>query len=86
MKGRILANLETGARSSAPVIYGTIQTDLLEGIKDLELIVLRLLNELAQTANDHARTVAHNAAVDIDGAAIDPQVVVLLDSVPEIPK
>jgi hypothetical protein len=84
MKGRILGRLEDASLSSAPVIYETIQTDLLEGLKDLEVIILRLLNELAQTANDQAKTIAHNAAIDIDGAATDSQILALLDSVPEV--
>jgi hypothetical protein len=83
MKGRILQKLETEALSSAPVIYQTIQSDLLEGLNGLEAMILRMFNELAQTANEQAKTVAHNAAIDIDGA-VDPEIIALLNSVPKV--
>ena len=84
MKRRILDRLEGTATKSARAIYETIQTDLLEGLRDLEVIILRMLSELAKTAEDQARTVAHNAAIDIDEAAIDSEILALLESVPKV--
>jgi hypothetical protein len=46
-------------------------------------MILRMFNELAQTANEQAKTVAHNAAIDIDGA-VDPEIIALLNSVPKV--
>ena len=86
MKCRILDGLERAALTSAPAIYETIQTDLRAGRKELEVIILRLLNELAQTASDQARTVAHNAAIDMDQGDIDPRILAVLDAVPNMPQ
>ena len=85
MKARMLGRLMPTAIKAAPPIYDTIQTDLLEGLADLEVIILRLLRELADTANEQARIVAHNAAVDIDDASADPELKAILDTVPKLP-
>jgi hypothetical protein len=85
LKSRILDRLEKAALASASTIYETIQADLLEGLKDLEVIILRLFNELALTANEQAKTVAHNIAIDIDEAKLTPQVQAVLDSLPRVP-
>lgn len=83
MKKRILALLEPKAVESAPPIYSTIQADLLEGLNNLEIIVIGMFRNLTQAAEDHARTVAHNANIDVDEASIDPVIADLLDSVPK---
>jgi hypothetical protein len=83
MKKRILALLEPKAVESAPPIYSTIRADLLEGLNDLEIVVIGMFRNLAQAAEDHARTVAHNANIDVDEASIDPVIADLLASVPK---
>jgi hypothetical protein len=80
MKKRILALLEKKALDSAPLIYSTIQDDLLEGLNELETVVIGMFSKLTQAAKDHAQTVADNANIDIDEASIDPVIADLLDS------
>jgi hypothetical protein len=82
MKRRILDHLEPAAIESAQPIFSTIQTDLLEGLKDLEIIIVGMFRELTQAAEEQARIVAHNANIDVDQAAIDPVIADLLKSLP----
>ncbi|CAG1003384.1 hypothetical protein MTYP_03088 [Methylophilaceae bacterium] len=82
MKNRILETLSATAVKSSPPIYDTIQTDLLEGLRDLDAVILGLFAELMGAASDQAKTVAHNAGIDIDHATIDPATKDLLDSIP----
>ena len=82
MKGRILTNLEGTAVRSAPPIYDTIQTDLLDGLQDLDAAMLGLFKQLAESAREQAQHVAHNAGIDIDDASINPEIKAILDSVP----
>lgn len=82
MKGRILATLESTAVRSAPPIYDTIQTDLLDGLRDLDAAMLGLFKQLAESTREQAMHVAHNAGIDIDEASINPEIKAILDSVP----
>lgn len=82
MKGRILATLEGTAVRSAPPIYDTIQTDLLDGLRDLDAAMLGLYKQLAESAREQAEHVAHNSGIDIDEASINPEIKAILDSVP----
>jgi Dynamin family len=84
MKRRILSHVEPVALESAQPIFSTIQIDLLEGLKDLEIILTGMFRGLTQAAEDQARIVAHNANIDVDEAAIDPTIADLLKSVPKI--
>lgn len=81
MKGRILGHLAPLAIASAQPIYSSIQTDLLEGLSDLEVIISGLYRELAIAAEEQARIVAHNANIDVDEAAIDPTIANLLQGI-----
>ena len=81
MKRRILAHLEPAALESAQPIFSTIQTDLLEGLKDLEIIIVGMFRELSQAAEEQAKIVVHNANIDVHEAAIDPAVADLLRSI-----
>ena len=82
MKRRILGHIEPAAVSSAQPMYATIQNDLLEGLGDLEVIIIGMLRQLTQAAEEQARLVAHNANVDLDEATSDPVIAALLSSVP----
>jgi hypothetical protein len=83
MKGRILKILEDTSVQSAPPIYDTIQFDLLEGLRDLDVLILELLTGLEKAAQEQANIIAHNTVIDIDEATIDPAIKVILDSVPK---
>jgi hypothetical protein len=85
MKNRMLARLGDTAVKSSPPIYDTIQTDLLEGLRDLDAVILGLFTELSEAARDQAKTVSHNAGIDIDAATIDPAVKALLETLPKLP-
>jgi len=86
MKTRILRRIEEAAITAAPPIYDTIQTDLLEGLRDLDAAILGLFDELAGAANIQATTVAGNAGIDIDDVAIAPEIKAILDSMPGMRK
>lgn len=83
MKRRILDCLQPRALESARPIYHTIQVDLVEGLNDLEAIILGMFRSLAQAGDEQARIVAHNANIDVDSAAQDPDILGLLRSMPE---
>lgn len=83
MKERMLSKLEGIAMRSAPSIYGTIQKDLLEGLTDVESLMLGALKSLRIAAEEQAAKVADNAGIDIDEAVIDPAIKNLLDEMPK---
>lgn len=82
MKGRILERIGSAAMLAAPPIYDTIQKDLLEGLSDLDAVILGLFEELSRAATAQAETVEKNAGIDIDEASIDPAVREILQSLP----
>lgn len=82
MKRRILEHLEPTAIQSARPIYSTIQADLVEGLKDLEAIIVGMYRTLAEAAEEQARIVAHNSNIDAGNAARDPVVTGILSSMP----
>jgi hypothetical protein len=84
MKKRMVDHLEPAARESAQPIFSTIQIDLLEGLGDLELVILAMFRKLVDQAEEQARIVAHNANIDVDSTATDPAIEALLASMPTI--
>lgn len=82
IKKRILDHLRPAAVESARPIYSTIQTDLLEGLNELESIINRMLGDLAHAAHEQAKIVAHNAHIGVNEAATNPVWVELLNSMP----
>jgi hypothetical protein len=84
MKARILNHLKPTALRSAQPIFNTIQADLVEGLADLEAIIVGMFRTLVQAADEQARIVSHNANIDVDSAAQDPEIVALLCSMPEV--
>lgn len=86
MKRRILGHLTPAALQSSKPIYDTIQSDLVEGLGDLEAVITGMYAELAQTAEEQARMVAHNASVDAgeESNETDPRVAEILESVPAL--
>jgi phosphopantetheine adenylyltransferase len=86
MKQRMLGHLIPVAIESAPPLYSTIRTDLLQGLNDLEIIIVGMLRKLAQAAEDHATNVVHNANIDVDESSKDPLVAGLLASAPRFPE
>lgn len=84
MKARMLDHIIPVAGKAAPVIFSTIHTDLTEGIAGLESVFLRLLDDLLQVTLEQAKTVANNATIDLDDAAVPTEVRDVLDSVPEL--
>jgi len=83
MKKRILGKIMPVAESSAEPIYSTIQQDLLEGLNDLEVIIIGMFRTLVQEAEKQAQIVAGNANIGIDESAIDPAITDLLVSIPQ---
>jgi len=84
MKRRILDKLTDAAQTSAKPIYSTIQTDLLEGLNDLEFNIGGMLRELSKTAEVQAETVAHNANIEINEVPVDPVIADLLKSIDDL--
>lgn len=84
MKRRILDILIPAANRSARPIYDTIQADLVEGLGDLEAVIIGMYAELAQTAEEQARIVAHNANIDAgdEDPELDPIVAEILETCP----
>jgi hypothetical protein len=84
MKARMLDHIVPVAGKAAPVIFSTIHTDLTEGTAGLESVFLRLLDDLLQVTLEQAKTVANNAAIDLDEASVPPEMREILDSVPAL--
>ena len=83
MKNRMLARLSKAAITSASPIYDTIQTDLLDGLNELNAVILGLFDELVGAARTQANNVVNNAAIDIDTAILDPEVQAMLAAMPQ---
>ena len=84
MKARMLDRLIPVATKAAPVIFSTIYTDLTDGTAGLESVLLRLLGELQQVTLEQAKTVANNATIGLDDAAVQPEIRDILDSLPAL--
>ena len=84
MKKRILSRLGQTARQSAQPIFSTIDTDLSDGLRDLENVMVGMFVSLAKAAHEQAQMVAHNANIDVDEAEADPKIKEFLDSMPEL--
>jgi hypothetical protein len=85
VKGRMLGHLTTTAQQTAPIIFETIQQDLTEALTGLEALIGRLFDELAAATQGQAGLVAQNVTLDLDEAAIAPEIRQILDSVPDLP-
>jgi hypothetical protein len=84
MKRRILNLIEPAAIDSAQPIYSTIREDLIEGLNDLEVIIVGLFMELTKSADNQASIVVNNANIDVEEASVDPEISKLLQSIQEI--
>ncbi|MCK6553391.1 dynamin family protein [Candidatus Binatia bacterium] len=84
MKQRILQHIQSQATASARPIFSTIHSDLLEGLTDLEVLIAGMLSDLAKAAEEQARSVSHNANLDVDEATIDPVIAGLLNALPSV--
>jgi len=82
MKQRILDRIVPRAHASARPIYSTIQTDLLEGLTDLEAVVTGMFRDLTRAAEDQARIIAHNANLGLSTSERDPRFDRVLESIP----
>lgn len=82
LKKRILAHLEPAATQSARPIYDAIQQDLIEGLRDLEMILHGLYKQLAGSAEEQAKQVVENANIAIQEMAEDPEIARLLAGTP----
>ena len=82
MKARILQRLENTAVPAAPDIYATIQSDLLEGLQNLDVAIKGLFSQLEYAAKAQATTVAQNASIDIDEVSIHPAIRDILNTRP----
>lgn len=83
MKNRMLALLGNAAITSATPIFNTIQTDLLDGLNELDTVILGLFDELVGAASTQVNNVVSNAAIDIDTAILDPEVQAILSAMPQ---
>jgi tRNA uridine 5-carbamoylmethylation protein Kti12 len=83
MKQRMVAILEAETREIVNRTYGTIQVDLIESLKELEVRILQHLTEVRKEAEKQADIFANNCSVDTDEAANNPQLVQLIKSLPQ---
>jgi hypothetical protein len=83
MKNRMLTRLSEAAITSSTPIYNTIQTDLLDGLNELDAVILGLFDELVGAASTQVNNVVSNAAIDIDTAILDPEVQAILSAMPQ---
>lgn len=82
MKQRILDHLEPTAIASAPPIYETIRQDLLDGLNNLEIIIVGMFSRLMEAAIKQVDIVVDNANIDVEAAAVDPVISDLIKSIP----
>jgi hypothetical protein len=83
MKQRMLEILESQARDIISRTYGSIQNDLIEGLKELEVRILHHLTEVRKEAEKQADIFANNCSVDTNEAANNPQLAQLIKSLPQ---
>lgn len=83
MKQRMLEILESQARDIISRTYGSIQNDLIEGLKELEVRILHHLTEVRKEAEKQADIFANNCSVDTDEAVKNPQLAQLIKSLPK---
>jgi len=83
MKQRMVAILEAETREIVNRTYGTIQVDLIESLKELEVRILQHLTEVRKEAEKQADIFANNCSVDTDEAANNPQLAQLIKSLPQ---
>lgn len=82
MKLRILGHLETTAMEAAQPMYATIQSMILEGLGDLDVVIGGLFQRLADEAIAQSQTVVHNANIGLDEAQHDPETSAVLARMP----
>ncbi len=83
MKQRMLDILESRARDIVSRTYASIQDDLIEGLKELEVRILHHLTEVRKEAEKQADIFANNCSVDTDEAANNPVLAKLIKSLPQ---
>jgi hypothetical protein len=83
MKQRMLDILESRARDIVSRTYASIQDDLIEGLKELEVRILHHLTEVRKEAEKQADIFANNCSVDTDEAANNPVLAKLIQSLPQ---
>lgn len=82
MKARMLQRVTEQAVRSAPAIFDTIQTDLLEGLASMDAVLVAVFMDLSNQAIRQGKTVADNAAIDIDDEVLSAPIKELLSSQP----
>ena len=83
MKQRMLQTIEYHARSVVDRTYATIQAGLIEGLKELEINIVKHLEDIRKEAEKQADIFANNCSVDTDEAANNPQLAQLIKSLPQ---
>jgi len=83
LKTRILGHLEPAATESARPIYDAIQQDLVEGLRDLEMIIHGLFQQLVNSATEQAQKVVNNANISIKELSANPNVEDILATLPD---
>ena len=83
MKQRMLDILDARAREIVARTYGSIQNDLIEGLKELEVRILAHLTTVRKEAEKQADIFALNCSIDTDEAANNPQLAKLIQSLPQ---
>lgn len=82
MKQRMLQILESRARDVVSSTYSSIQDDLIQGLKELEIRIFHHLTEVRKEAEKQADIFANNCSVDTDEAVNNPQLAQLIKSLP----
>jgi hypothetical protein len=83
MKQRMLQTIEYHARSVVDRTYATIQAGLIEGLKELEINIIKHLEDIRKEAEKQADIFANNCSVDTDEAANNPALAKLIQSLPQ---
>jgi len=83
MKQRMLDILESRAREVVSSTYSSIQDDLIQGLKELEIRIFHHLIEVRKEAEKQANMFADNCSVDTNEAANNPQLAQLIKSLPQ---
>jgi hypothetical protein len=70
MKQRMLQTIEYHARSVVDRTYATIQAGLIEGLKELEINIVKHLEDIRKEADKQADIFANNCSVDTDRKSV----------------
>ncbi len=83
LKKRLLGHLEPAAIGSARPIYDAIQQELVEGLRDLEMILHGLFQQLVSSAVEQAQHVVNNANITIQELSPDRAIENILATMPK---